>query len=507
MNSRMWGIIGGFALLLALLSPLVLGNTKKVERLFKSAEMLYDQNDYEGAIVMYSKALKESNKFRSKTEMIDKDFTTYVNLKIAMSYVKLAEQEDNPIHYEKALEHVEKAAQTVKLVEYEESLTYLWGHIFYKTGQLEQALEKFAQLIENFPNGRFVKKAQEIIAQINEQSQDQEESEEIAVNPTEIVPLWINDLSKFEAFNKARNRRLVVPNRLRTEEKFAQAAEEYETFANDYPFTQQAAYALYWAGFCYSPDSTATLSDKSIAVFQKLVANYPESLYAAKVCKRLERIPAPVPHPDLDETIRKVEEAVQALKALNSESPAVKTVEAHLVDAKQEKARKNYEAAYQWAKNAEELVKNATKAHKKAEQYVKAGYSRLRQGELSRAKANMDAARNADPSYPKIRELSKEIEQQIERKNNHFSRGVEYFKNRAYARAIDSLTKALEIDLPFKEAYYWLGAAYLKSGEFECALACARKALAIDSSYKAAIDLMNSIDTDALNGDCEHDIP
>ena len=502
MNSRMWGIIGGFALLLALLSPYVLGSTKKVERLFEAAEILYEQNDYVGAITKYNGALKESNKLRAKTETIDKDFTTYVNLKIAMSYVKLAEQEENPIHYEKALEHVENAAQTVKLAEYEENITYLWGHVFYKTGQLEQASEKFKQLFDNFPNSHFAEKAKETMEQIN--AQLLQDTEEI-VEPTDVIPVWINDLSKFEAFNKARNRRLVVPNRLRTEEKFAQAAEAYEIFANDYPFTQQAAYALYWAGFCYSPDPTSIPSDKSIAIFRKLIDNYPESLYAAKAREKLEPIPAP--YEDLDETIRKVEEAVQDLKVLNCESPAVDTVEKHLVDAKQEKARNNYEAAYQSVKNAEELAKNAIEAHKKAERYVEAGYSRLRQGELNRAKSNVDAARRAHSSYPKIRELSKEIERQIERKNNYFSRGVEHFENRAYARAIDSLTKALEIDLQFKEAYYRLGAAYLKSGEFECALKCARKALAIDSNYKDASDLMNSIDTDTLNGECEHDIP
>ena len=336
-----------------------------------------------------------------------------------------------------------------------------------------------------------------------------EEGEEI-VELTDVIPVWINDLSKFEAFNKARNRRLVVPNRLRTEEKFAQAAEEYEVFANDYPFTQQAAYALYWAGFCYSADSTATLSDKSVAIFRKLIDNYPESLYAAKAREKFDHEklePIPVLYPDLDETIRKVEKAVQDLKALNCESPAVDTVEESVVEAKQEKARNSYEAAYQWAKNAEELVKKATEACKKAERDVEAGYSHLRQGELNRAKENLDAARRADPSYLKIKVLSKEIDRQIELKNNHFSRGVERFEKRAYAKAIDSLTKALEIDLQFKEAYYWLGAAYLKNGEFACALACARKALAIDSSYKAAIDLMNSIDIDALKGECEHDIP
>ena len=493
----------GFALVLALLSPYILGSSKKVERLFEAAEILYEQRDYDGAITKYSEALKESNKVRARPETIDKDFITLVNFKIAMSYVKLAEHENNKSHYTKALVYVETAAQTVKLVEYEENITYLWGQILYKTEQLEQAREKFRQLLDKFPNSRFVEKAQETIAQIDTQLQDTEKE---VVGPEEIVPLWINDLSKFEAFNKARNRRLVVPNRLRTEQKFAQAAEEYETFANDYPFTQQAAYALYWAGFCYSPGLTTPLSNKSIAVFRRLIDNYPESFYAAKAREKLK--PIPPPYEDLGETIRKVEAAVQDLKALNCESPAVDTVEAHLVDAKKEKARNNYEAAYQKAKNAEELAKNATEAHKKAERYVAVGYSRLQEGKLSSAKANADAARNAHLSCPKIRELSKEIERRIERRNNHFSRGVAHFENEAYARAIDSLTKVLEIDLQFKEAYYRLGAAYLQKGKFACALACIRKALAIDSSYKEAIDLMNLIDTDSLkNSECEHDIP
>ena len=68
MNERMWGIIGGLALVLALLSPYVLGSTKKVERLFEGAETLYEQNNYKGAIAKYSEALKESKKLRAKTE-------------------------------------------------------------------------------------------------------------------------------------------------------------------------------------------------------------------------------------------------------------------------------------------------------------------------------------------------------------------------------------------------------------------------------------------------------
>ena len=62
MNKRIWGIIGGLALLLVLLSPYVLGSTKKVERLFEDAETLYEQNDYDRAIAKYREALKESKK-------------------------------------------------------------------------------------------------------------------------------------------------------------------------------------------------------------------------------------------------------------------------------------------------------------------------------------------------------------------------------------------------------------------------------------------------------------
>lgn len=199
MDERIWGIIGGLALVLALLSPYVLGSTKKVERLFEEAETLYEQNDYEEAVAKYGEALKESKKLRAKTETIDKDFTTLVNFKVAMSYVQLAEHENNANYYEKALEYIEKAAQTVKLLEYEERLIYQSGYILYKIGQLEHALEKFRQFLDKFPNSRFAEKAQETVVQIETQLLDREE---IVVDTTENPPLWINDLSKFEAFSE-----------------------------------------------------------------------------------------------------------------------------------------------------------------------------------------------------------------------------------------------------------------------------------------------------------------
>ena len=105
MNARIWGIIGGVALVLALLSPLVLGNSKKIEQLYEAAEALYERSDYEGAIVKYKEALKESKKFGAKTEMIDKDFTTLANLKIAQCYYELAEKTSNVTDITKPRSH------------------------------------------------------------------------------------------------------------------------------------------------------------------------------------------------------------------------------------------------------------------------------------------------------------------------------------------------------------------------------------------------------------------
>lgn len=172
MNTRIWGIIGGVALVLALLSPLVLGSAQKVERLFEAAEALYERSDYEGAIVKYKEALKESKKFGAKTERIDKDFTTLANLKIARCYYELAEDSSDIRHYQSALTHVRKVVSDAKVPKHEEELTYLWAEILHKIGNIDQAKSKFSGLVEKFPKSQWVSKALYIIAEINYQQQN-----------------------------------------------------------------------------------------------------------------------------------------------------------------------------------------------------------------------------------------------------------------------------------------------------------------------------------------------
>ena len=176
MNARIWGIIGGVALVLALLSPLVLGNSKKIEQLFEAAEELYERSDYKGAIVKYKEALKESKKFGAKTEMIDKDFTTLANLKIAQCYYELAEKTSDVRYYQTALIHIREVALDAKVAKHQEELTYLWAENLYKIRNLDQAKSKFSWLIEKFPNSRWVPEALYAIGEINLKQGNQDEA-------------------------------------------------------------------------------------------------------------------------------------------------------------------------------------------------------------------------------------------------------------------------------------------------------------------------------------------
>ncbi len=176
MNERIWGIIGGVALLLALLSPLVLGNSKKVERLFEEAETLYERSNYESAIEKYKEAVKESNKLGSKTEHIDKDFTTFVNLKIVQCYYHLAEKTQDLNYYQDALVHIENVSSKAYVAEHREELTHLWADILYKTGEFDSAESKFNQLIKDFPKSQWIPKSHYIIGEINYQQESREEA-------------------------------------------------------------------------------------------------------------------------------------------------------------------------------------------------------------------------------------------------------------------------------------------------------------------------------------------
>ena len=268
MNPRILGIIGGLALVIALLSPFMMGSSKKVEQLFNSAEDLYGQADYEGAIGKYQEALEESTKRGVKTEVIDKDFPTLANYKIAVSYSRLAEQSGDVNHYDTAIDYIEKVAPIATIPKHQEGLTYLWGHILYRTEQFELAEPKFTQLIENFPNSLFVENAWYAIGQLNYKLQNYEDSRQAFKAVLDGFP---NSDFKDDAQH-------LIAQSFLNESNYEQAYQEFDKIATEefknYPDLQ--AEAMYKAA--YSLNQLGR-DDEAIGRYTNFITQFPESQY------------------------------------------------------------------------------------------------------------------------------------------------------------------------------------------------------------------------------------
>ena len=268
MNPRILGIIGGLALLVALLSPFMMGSSKKVEQLYQSAEDLYGQSDYEGAIEKYTVALEESTKRGVKTEVIDKDFETLANYKIAVSYSRLAEQSGDVNHYDTAVEYIEKVAPTATIPKHQEGLTYLWGHILYRTEQFELAEPKFTQLIENFPNSLFVENAWYAIGQLNYKLQNYEDSRQAFKAVLDGFP---NSDFKDDAQH-------LIAQSFLNESNYEQAYQEFDKIATEEfkNYADLQAEAMYKAAYSLNQLGRG---DEAIGRYTNFITQFPESQY------------------------------------------------------------------------------------------------------------------------------------------------------------------------------------------------------------------------------------
>ena len=265
MNPRILGVIGGLALIVALISPFMMGSSKKVEELYYAAQALYEQADYEGAIAKYNEALEESKKRGVKTEVIDKDFTTLANFQIAVSYSKLAESSGDVNHYDTALEYVEKVAPNATIPKHQEGLTYLWGHILYKTEQFEVAEAKFHQLIDNFPNSLRVENAWYAIGQLNYKLKNYEPSR----------TAFSNILSGFPNSEYKDDAQLLIAQSFLDENLYEQAYPEFDKFATEdfknYPELQ--AESMYKAAFCLNQ---LDRHDEAISRYTNFITQFPD---------------------------------------------------------------------------------------------------------------------------------------------------------------------------------------------------------------------------------------
>ncbi len=213
-----------------------------IEQLYKDANDLYHQANYTGAIALYTQALVESKKPDVRTEMIDKDFNTFINYRIAVTYSRLAEQTNNADHYINALQHIEKVVPNATIPKHKVGLTYLWGHILYRTQQYELAEEKFMQIIVNFPDSLHVENAWYAIGQLNYKMDNYEESR----------TAFRNILVKFPTSEFKDDAQLMIAQSLFDEQDFEMAYKEFDKLASpafkQYPELQPEA--LYKAAYC-----------------------------------------------------------------------------------------------------------------------------------------------------------------------------------------------------------------------------------------------------------------
>ena len=265
MNPRILGIIGGLALIVALISPFMMGSSKKVEELYYAAKALSDQADYEGAIAKYTEALDESKKRGVKTEVIDKDFTTLAHFQIAVNYSRWAETSGDVNHYDTALGHIEQVAANATIPKHQEGLTYLWGHILYRTEQYEVAEAKFNQLIENFPNSLQVENAYYAIGQLNYKLGNYEPSR----------TAFSNILTNFPNSEFKDDAQLLIAQSFLDENLYEQAYPEFDKFGTEefknYPELQ--AESMYKAAFCLNQ---LDRHDEAINRYTNFITQFPD---------------------------------------------------------------------------------------------------------------------------------------------------------------------------------------------------------------------------------------
>ena len=246
-----------------------------VERLYQFAEDLYGQADYEGAIAKYNEALAKSTKRDVKTEVIAKDFTTLVNYKIAVCYARLAEQSGDVNHYDTAIEYIKKVAPTATIPKHQEGLTYLWGHILYRTEQFKLAEPKFIQLIENFPNSIFIENAWYTIGQLNYKLQNYEDSRQAFKSVLDSFP---NSDFKNEAQYFIAQSFLNEAQSFLNESNYEQSYREFEKLTSEeyknYPFLQ--AEAMYKAAYSLKQLGR---DDEAISYYTNFITRFPGSQF------------------------------------------------------------------------------------------------------------------------------------------------------------------------------------------------------------------------------------
>ena len=437
MDAKIWGVIGGLALVVALLSPFVLGSSKKVERIFEDAEMAYEEGRYEDALERYNKALKESKKLGVKTDTIVPEFHAYIHYKIAQCEQQL--------------------------------------------GNANVALERYREVIVNFQESRYVTDSYVDSGDIYFDLEDYEATiaaYEHALETTE-------DTARRDQINERYQRALVFiiprqpPHReeidtpdfaalteatyLRFQERFREAATQYNAFASNYLPAETAIYALYWAGRCYHK---AGLFQQSVDAFEKLIDDYAYTLNTIEAYHGLSVVYFDWAKRDQDTS--KCQLVIQTIE-----------------DAKQEYADSRA-ALDQRVLILMEEIERQIEEYK--EGITNQGREHFDRGELELAEEKARETLRINSECESAKQLLRDI------KRNYYDQGLASLDENDNNTAIVAFNRVIGIDSRDSKAYFYLGVAHFNLHNYIYAEEAVRNVLAIDPDYEEAHRLLEAIE-------------
>jgi len=135
------------------------GSSVNVKKIYEEAEQAFQEKKYQEAIDKYIEALAEGEKWGADTNVIDEDFGSLANYKIAVCYAQLGKQTEDPAMYEKSLEYIPAIYEITQSAKVREALIFLWGSNFYELERYEEAEPKFRELLNDYPDSQFAENA------------------------------------------------------------------------------------------------------------------------------------------------------------------------------------------------------------------------------------------------------------------------------------------------------------------------------------------------------------
>lgn len=444
MDTKTLGIIGGLVLALALLSPFVLGNTRKVKQALKDAEALYEQRQYKDASEKYNNALKRSKKFGVKTDSIVPDFRAHIHYKMAQCAKELGRADV-------ALHHYRFIAVQFSDSQYATDSYVGSGDIYFDRKEYKAASQEYKRALETTAD-------EERKKQIGQKYQQTL----ILINGSGPAPPVVEEIHTpdFSLLTEA--------TELRFNERFEEAAMQYQVFANAYLPLEDAIYALYWTGRCYHE---ARLFQQSVDTFKRFIADYGYSSNTIEAYHGLAAVY--LDWAKRDEDTSKCRLAIQTVEDTEQKYSASRTALERTVLALMQEIKREAEDCIPQPSPEELCVIEGRKHFKKSE--------------LEIAEAKARKAQRINPTYLPAEQLLTDIARK------YYNNGLDLLDANRSEDAIIKFNEVIAIDSGHKEAYFHLGVAHFNLHNYNYAANAANEALAIDSEYEEAQRLRKSI--------------